>query len=181
MNNHDQTLLALAVTKALAMAENGGVMPTRDKIKAGKTGELKSVYQFTPATWKRYAKEELGDSNIELNPDNETKVVASRVKKWLGKGFSPPQIASMWNAGESEPNAHTGKYSDGSPSIGINKKYGVKFDVPSYAHRVDGYTKDTYKKLLGSIPPSSSRLVGSSLGEQNPPEQISNNEAYPKP
>ena len=64
---------------------------------------------------------------------------------WLEKGYTPKQIASIWNAGPGEPNAYTGKFSDGSPSRGVNKKYGVKFDVPSYADKVDKYVSEFTK------------------------------------
>lgn len=101
-----------------------------------------------------------------MDNDSETTVVTKRVKKWLDKGYSPPQIASMWNAGEGEPEAHTGKFSDGSPSVGMNKKYGVKFDVPSYSKKVDQYTKDAYKKILSSA---------ASEHAQNSSQNLSNN------
>lgn len=141
-------LLAHAVTKALAYAENGGA-PNIDNPVAGKTGEMKSIFQFTPDTWKNYAKQVLNDENAELNADNETHVVNEKVKGWLSKGYKPEQIASMWNAGIGEPDAYTGTFSDGSPSKGTNKKYNVPFDVPSYAKKVAGYTEKFYNEKKG--------------------------------
>lgn len=137
----EKTALTYAITRALAYQENGG-KPTNPK--AGKTGEMKSIFQFEPATWKNDAQEILGNSNAPLTPDNETKVVSGMVGDWIDKGYNVKQIASMWNAGKGEPNAYTGKFSDGSPSTGINKEYGVKFDVPSYANGVANYAKQFY-------------------------------------
>lgn len=134
-----------AIVKALGYAENGG-KPNLNNLQAGKTGELKSIFQFTPDTWKNYAQQELGDANAELTPDNETFVVSKRVEKWIDEGKTARQIASIWNAGQGEPDAYTGKFSNGNPSVGINKKYGVKFDVPSYANKVLNYSKQFYEE-----------------------------------
>lgn len=125
----DQTL-ALAITKAIGLTENGGT-PDLQHLQAGKSGEMKSIFQFTPATWKNYAQQIAGNPNLPLTPDNETRVVAGKVEKWLQEGYKPEQIFSMWNAGTGEPDAYTGKFSDGQPSVGKNK-YGVHYDVPSY-------------------------------------------------
>lgn len=140
----EKTALSYAIARALAYQENGGKIDLNN-IRAGKTGELKSIYQFTPATWKNYAKEVLGDQNAELTPDNEVKVVVKKVGDWIDKGYNVKQIASVWNAGASEPDAFTGKFSNGRPSKGINKKYGVPYDVPKYADNVANYARDFYK------------------------------------
>lgn len=139
--NQNNEQLASAITKALGYAENGG-KPDPNNTQAGKTGELKSIFQFTPDTWKNYAKEILGDENAELTPDAETFVVHKKVSDWLSKGYQPKQIASMWNAGVGEPDAYSGKFSNGSPSKGVNAKYGVQFDVPTYANKVEKYVNE---------------------------------------
>lgn len=131
-----------AVTKAIGYAENNG-KPDLNRLSSGRTGEMKSIFQFTPDTWKLYSKQAFG-KETPLTPDTETYVVKHKVKDWLKKGYKPEQIASMWNAGESESNAYTGKFSTGHPSVGINKKYNVKYDVPSYASKVSNYTKQFY-------------------------------------
>lgn len=138
MNEQQLQQTAVALTKALGYAENGG-KPDPNHTRAGKTGELKSIFQFEPATWKAYAKEYLGNENAPVTPDNETAVVLREVSKELKSGKSVKQIASHWNSGDYD--AYTGKFSDGSPSIGINKKYGVKFNVPAYANTVESYVQ----------------------------------------
>lgn len=146
----DETeLLSHSLVKALAYAENGG-SPDLKNPKQGKTGEAKSIFQFTPATWKGYAKETLGDENAPITADNETYVANEKVKKWISQGKTARQIASMWNAGQGEPDAYTGKFSNGSPSVGVNSKYGVKFDVPGYADKVLKYSKQFYQEKKNS-------------------------------
>lgn len=136
--NDSLSQTAMAVTKALGYAENGGA-PNPNSESAGKTGELKSIFQFEPATWKKMAKEYLGDANAPLTPDNETTVVYKNVSKELNEGYTIKQIASEWNSGDKD--AYTGKFSSGSPSIGTNEKYGVKYNVPAYANTVNSYAQ----------------------------------------
>lgn len=143
---------AALIAKALAYTENGG-KPRMDKLRAGKTGEMKSLFQFTPATWKNYAKQATGDENLPLTPDNEFGVATTMAHKWLQEGKTVPQIASMWNAGTGEPDAHTGRFSTGRPSVGINKKYGVKYDVPGYAKKVQSHY-DEFTKTDEPITPN---------------------------
>lgn len=138
MNNNDQ--LANSIVKALAYTENGG-KPDPNKLSAGKSGELKSVFQFTPDTWKADAEQVLGDKYANMNPDTETYVVQQKVKNWLQQGKSPQQIASMWNAGEGEPDAYTGKFSNGKSSTGINKE-NVNYSVSDYVSKFDKYLND---------------------------------------
>lgn len=133
-------LLADALTKGIAYTENGGE-PDIEHPKAGKTGEAKSIFQYTPDTWKHVAQQVYGNPDVPLTADTETNATKVRITKWIKEGKTIPQIASMWNAGEGEPDAYTGKFSTGTSSTGTNKKYGVKFDVPGYAKKVEDYTK----------------------------------------
>jgi len=127
------------LTKAIAYTENGG-KPDIKNTKAGKTGETKSVFQFEPATWSNYSKQVFGKV-VPETPDAETYVVQQKVTNWLKQGNTPQQILSMWNAGVGEPNAYTGKFSDGSPSVGTNEKYGVEYNVPEYVDKGMNYLK----------------------------------------
>lgn len=137
-----------AITKALAYTENNGA-PDISNLNAGKTGELKSIFQFEPDTWKNYSEQAFGKI-VPMTPDAETSVVLKKVSNWydqdIKEGYSPEEsakrIASRWNAGAGEPDAYTGKFSDGSPSTGINKKYGIKYSVPEYADKFDKYFKE---------------------------------------
>lgn len=152
MNNN-----ILNITKALAYTENGG-KPDTNNLKSGKTGETKSMFQFEPATWKAYSQQVLGKV-VPITPENESLVAYGKVNKWYkqleAEGHSveeiPKMIASMWNAGPGEPNAYTGKFSNGSSSKGTNAKYGVKYDVPSYVSKFDKYLNSFGKGQSPSI------------------------------
>lgn len=143
--------LVKAITKAIAYNENGGA-PHPNKTRAGKTGEMASIFQYTPNTWKAYSQEILG-REAPLDPNTETHVTAAKVKGWLDRGYSPEQILSMWNAGSGEPNAwkgsfekNTGSHKAGDSSKGINAQYQVPFDVPGYVKKgmayVDQFSKE---------------------------------------
>ena len=145
MKNENNNPLVNSIVKALAYTENGG-KPDISNPLAGQTGEMKSIFQFEPATWKADAGKILGNPNAPLTADNETYVVQQKVGNWIKKGYNANQIASMWNAGVGEPDAYTGKFSDGSSSQGVNKQYGVKYDVPGYAKKVVNYAKQFYNQ-----------------------------------
>lgn len=151
-NMDEKTALTHAITKGLAYQENGGSLDI-NKLKAGKSGELKSIFQFTPDTWKAEAKKYLGDENAPITPDNETHVVTEQVGQWIDEGKNVKQIASMWNAGHGEPDAYTGKFSNGQPSVGKNKE-GVKFNVPAYADSVQKYATKFYTEAQNTKSPS---------------------------
>lgn len=135
----DAQKLSLAITKALAYTENGGE-PSTSSEKAGKSGELKSIFQFLPATWKADAKEVTGNENLPLTPANEALVahgiVSKQVDTGLAAGKTPDtiakEVASSWNAGN--PNAYKENVK------GVNKE-GVSYDTPAYADKVSSYTK----------------------------------------
>lgn len=112
----DQHVVALA--KAIRQHESG------NRPVAGASGEG-GRYQFMPDTWKSGAQKYLGDPNAPMTLENENTVAYSKIKEWKDAGYTPPQIASMWNSGS--PNWE-GK-------VGVNK-YGVKYDTPSYVRNV---------------------------------------------
>lgn len=130
-----------ALTKAIAYNEHNG----EPKSVKGKSGEMASIFQYTPPTWKAYSTEVLG-KETPLDPNTESYVTAAKVGKWLEAGYTPEQVLSMWNAGSGEPNAWMGKFQkdtgshhSGDPSKGVNAKYQVPFDVPGYVKKGMGY------------------------------------------
>lgn len=132
----DNKTLAALVTKALGYTENGG-KPNLKNLQAGQSGEQKSIFQFEPGTWDTYSKSVFGKV-LPLTPDNETHAVLQDSLAKLNKGYTPQQIASMHNAGIGEPNAYTGKFSNGESSSGTNK-HGVAYNVKSYVDKFDKY------------------------------------------
>lgn len=118
------------LAKAIRQSESGGNFSA-----TGKSGEY-GAYQFTPDTWNKEAPQYGIDSPLNsATPEQQNAVAYNQIKKWKDSGKDVTQIASMWNAGEGEPNAYTGKFSDGSSSVGTNTQ-GVKFNVPEYVKSV---------------------------------------------
>lgn len=148
-----------SIVKALAYTENGG-QPNIKKPNAGKTGEMKSIFQFTPDTWKLYAKQISGDENLPMTAENEAQVVYHKVNDWLNKGYKPEQIASMWNAGEQRPDAYKQNFK------GVNKKYNVAYDTPAYVKKFSNYIKQ-FEGEAGGETKSPSKQEGPNVAKPN--------------
>lgn len=88
----------------------------------GRSGES-GCYQFMPETWKRYAKEIIGYVP-EQNLVNEKYVVLRKVEKWKRQGYSPKEIALLWNQGNA-----------GACDRGINQQ-GVHYDSCDYKQKI---------------------------------------------
>lgn len=128
MADLDPTVVNLA--KAIRQQESGGDFTIK-----GKSGEY-GGYQFTPDTWNGTApKYGIKVPIQQATPEQQNAVAYNQIKAWKDEGKDVTQIASMWNAGQGEPDAYTGKFSTGKPSTGTNS-FGVKYDVPSYVKAV---------------------------------------------
>ena len=133
-NQLDQGVVNLA--KAIRQTESGGNFQI-----PGKSGEY-GGYQFTEPTWKDYSsKYGINTPLKEATPEQQNAVVYNKIKEWKDSGKDVTQIASMWNAGEGEPDAYTGKFKDGRVSSsklpgGKKNSYGVEYDVPGYVKNV---------------------------------------------
>lgn len=116
---------AVNLAKAIRQTESGGNFQAK-----GKSGEF-GAYQFTPATWASSSKKYLGqDVQLEqATPEQQNEVAYKQIKEWKDKGFNVGQVASMWNAGEKNPDAYQQNFK------GVNKM-GVRYDVPAYAKSV---------------------------------------------
>jgi len=120
------------LTKAIRQTESGGNFTAQ-----GKSGEY-GAYQYTEPTWQKDSA--AAGVNVPLQqatPEQQNEVTYKTLESWKKQhpDWNIGNFASAWNAGEGESNAYIGTFSDGSPSIGINK-YGVKYDVPAYAKSV---------------------------------------------
>ena len=122
---------------------------TQNRAIPGASGELKSRYQYMPATWKERAGKHLGNSNAPLSLENENAVTYAQLKEWKDQGYNPGQIASMWNSGQPDP---AGK-------VGRNSK-GVNYNTPKYVQ--DVYSKyrtyETERGVTASTSSPASRL-----------------------
>lgn len=121
----------------------------------GLSGE-KGRYQFTKECWKTMAPRCAIFVPIErATPQEQDLVMYTQLKEWKDRGWQILEIASMWNAGEGEPNAYTGVFwtntkthRAGSPSKGWNRD-GAYYDVATYSQNV----YSTYLELRSQILP----------------------------
>lgn len=132
MNNQPDPQVA-KIVKALALTENGGKVDVQNP-KSGQSGEMKSIFQFTPGTWKMYSKEVSGQDNLPMNATNEAAVVYGKVSNWLQDGLKPDEIASIWNSGKPDTYLYD--------SSGTNK-YGVKYNVSDYVNKFNEHLNHT--------------------------------------
>lgn len=115
---------AVNLAKAIRQTESGG-----DFTAKGKSGEY-GAYQFTQPTWETYSKKYGVNVPLEqATPEQQNEVAYKQIKEWKDQGYNVGQIASMWNAGDSKPDA----YIEGNK--GVNK-YGAKYDTKAYAKSV---------------------------------------------
>ena len=105
---------------------------------------MKSIFQFTPQTWKNYSKEILGQ-DAPITNDNEVKVVQAKVSKWIDEGKNTSQIASMWNAGEGRPDAYRQNWKGMHTNPDGTQ---VPYDTPTYAKKVVEFAKKFYQEKL---------------------------------
>lgn len=155
-NSLDPQVVALA--KAIRDTESQG-----NPNAVGASGEYGS-YQFTPETWSAYAGE--AGINVPLQQatrEQQNEVVYKKLKKWKDQGYNPGQIASMWNAGESKPNAYKENWR------GVNE-YGVAYDTPAYAEKV----AQAYQRLKGQTAPIQAVATTSSPADPNAPQGFIN-------
>lgn len=134
-NQLDPQVVNLA--RAIRQTESGG------NYSASGLSKEKGGYQFTPDTWNAVApKYGINVPIDQATPEQQNAVAYNRIKEWKDSGHDVTQIASMWNAGEGEPNAYTGRFGSttpthkaGDPSVGVNR-FGAKYDVPAYVESV---------------------------------------------
>lgn len=163
----DPTVVNLA--KAIRQTETGG-----DFSATGKSGEY-GAYQFTNDTWNKEApKYGVTVPLSQATPGQQNAVAYNKIKEWKDAGNNVTQIASMWNAGEGEPNAYTGTFADGSPATGVNK-FGVKYDVPTYAKSV----AQAYLTLKNGGQISADASNPSSTANTSPTQVVPQNQSVP--
>ena len=163
---------AVNLAKAIRQTESGGNFTIQ-----GKSGEY-GAYQFTPDTWNAEApKYGINVPLTQSTPEQQNEVAYKKIKEWKDAGHNVGQIASMWNAGQSEPDAYTGQFSNGQPSAGVNS-HNVKFDVPTYAKSV----ATAYQQIkAGQQVGADSQNPSSVANPQNAPGMLSQLPQMPQP
>ena len=151
---------AKQLAAAIKRAESGGNYSS-----GGGSGES-GAYQYRPDTWEQYTKEYTTDvlgapQSLTMTPENQDKVTEYKIQKWLDAGYTPQQIASMWNAGEGRPDAYAQNFR------GVND-FGVKYDTPAYVERVMRFL-DTNKGQQKHVTwtPSAIRALAQKIGKKS--------------
>ena len=139
------------ILSAIKAIESGGNYNAR-----GASGEI-GAYQFMPATWSSWSSGYLQSIGKNPNqallptPDNQDKVAGWKINQLFSQGYTPQQIASIWNSGQPE---WQGK-------VGVNK-FGAKYNVPAYVDKFTnalqrvsalGETKNDYMGQLQILSP----------------------------
>lgn len=115
---------AVALAQAIRQTESGN-NPTAK----GASGEY-GAYQWEPGTWAKMSA--AAGVNVPLQqatPEQQNQVAYTQIKQWKDQGYNVGQIASMWNAGEGDPNAYI------NGNAGTNSQ-GVAYDTKAYAQKV---------------------------------------------
>lgn len=150
-------------------------------------GSIKLQPGQIPANFQSDAKQ-FGLDPSDFSPKNQDMVAYNKIKSEKDKGLNVLQIASSWNAGAGEPNAYTGKFSNGQPSVVPGK-----YDVPTYVKNVNNTYQSLKEKTqldnglnTGGLtsantinPSASSGDQRSQLESQGQPVSINPNKAQP--
>lgn len=152
---------ALALTHAIALQESGsGGAPNYNAV--GDNGTSHGAYQWQPGNFAAAATKAGLDPN-DFSPANQDKVAYSEVKAYKDQGYSPGQIASLWNSGSPD------NWQNHSGTATINGKP-VAYDTPAYVKGVQAH----YQSLLSS--------TGAGSGSPTTTTPPATNTAYnPKP
>jgi len=112
------------IVDSIKNVESGG-----DYNAKGKSGEF-GAYQFMPRTWDAWSGEFTQATKGQAQtlvptPANQDAVATWKIEQLQKQGYTPDQIASIWNSGSPDYAGKTGTNSQG-----------VKYDVPGYVKKV---------------------------------------------
>ena len=149
---------ATFIRLALKQTESGG----RYNIVSKDQGQ--GAYQFT-GTWPAWSREYTAARGEEptvlpMTPENQDAVAQFKIEQMLARGYSPDQVAALWN---------TGSHPDWAGRVGVNK-WGVRYDVP---YHVEKFRRE-YSKATGEPMPErfvSRERVSDVLRSVLPPDQ----------
>lgn len=125
---NDGTVLDAGVvnlSKAIRQQESGGNYNA-----VGDNGTSHGAYQWQPGNFASDAKQFGLDPN-DFSPVNQDKVAYAQINAYKNAGYSPEQIASLWNSGKPDATGNVGvKTINGKP---------VNYDTPKYVQGVMNY------------------------------------------
>lgn len=124
----DGTVLDAGVvnlSKAIKQQESGGNYNA-----VGDNGTSHGAYQWQPGNFAKDATQ-FGLDPTDFSPVNQDKVAYAQINAYKQMGYSPSQIASLWNSGKPDPTGNAGVTE-------INGKP-VSYDTPKYVASVMSY------------------------------------------
>ena len=144
-----------AILQAISGNESGGNYEVWNKQGEPSYGK----YQFLPSTWKTWAGRYASDKGLDVpvekiaqSPSNQEIIAKYKVSSLLDGGYSPEQVASIWNSGSPD---YAGK-------AGTNK-YGNRYDVPGYVAKF----KKGFNAAMNALGPSEAHAAGLTQTEKN--------------
>lgn len=154
----DGTVLDAGVvnlSKAIRQQESGGNYNA-----VGDNGTSQGAYQWQPGNFAKDATQ-FGLNPNDFSPVNQDKVAYAQINAYKQAGYSPDQIASLWNSGKP----------DATGNVGVTEINGkpVNYDTPKYVQGVMNYFNQYKQQNPGqpataSTTPQASPSVGGFLG-----------------
>lgn len=157
----DGTVLDAGVvnlSKAIRQQESGGNYNA-----IGDNSTSTGAYQWQPGNFAKDA-QQFGLNPNDFSPVNQDKVAYAQINAYKQAGYSPSQIASMWNSGKPDATGNVGvKTINGKP---------VNYDTPKYVQGVLNYfnqykqqtPSQTQSAPQGQQPQEQSPSIGGFLG-----------------
>jgi len=153
------------VAAAIKITESGDpAHPNGNYNAKGGSGEF-GAYQFMPGTWQAVSSEYVQATGagyalpLPQTPANQDAVAEWKVEQLMSRGWSPRQVALIWNtslSGEEKPLINVGTNSAG-----------IRFNSPGYADKVVGNLAKfpAFQKSTSGVP-SVTPSVTSAVGAQ---------------
>ena len=117
IDKNSQAQQVTSLVAAIKQVESGGNYQAR-----GQSGE-QGAYQIMPGTWHTWAKQYLGNAYAPMTKTNQDRVATKHVESLIQQGYSPFEVALIWNGGE--PRIKKGMTASG-----------VQYDSGAYARKI---------------------------------------------
>ncbi len=110
------------LSRAIRQQESGGNYNA-----IGDNGTSHGAFQWQPGNFAAAAKQ-FGLDPTDFSPVNQDKVAYQQIAHYKNQGYSPEQIASLWNSGKPDPTGNVGDTTvNGKP---------LHYDTPTYVNNV---------------------------------------------
>lgn len=108
----------------------------------GDAGTSHGAYQWQPGNFQSAA-QKYGLNPNDFSPINQDKVAYHQILDYKNQGYTPEQIASLWNSGKPDPTGNVG-------TTTINGQQ-VHYDTPGYVNNVMNYFQQYKSQMNGGM------------------------------